>query len=178
MAARKLELKRRYDEIASFYDRRYEGIQRFKYGVVIKNLPPVTGRILDLGCGTGMLLAELSAQGRFLVGVDVSLKMLRVARGRAKGAALVQADADFLPFADGSFEAVVSVTLLQNMPDPAGTVREVARVLKPGGVAILTSLKHKHSKGELERWVREAGMEPVVSGEMKGGEDIYCVARA
>jgi len=141
-------------------------------------LPGGAERILDLGCGTGMFVDELSARARFLVGVDVSLEMLNVARGRARKVALVQADADALPFTDGSFDAVVSVTLLQNMPDPSATVREVARVLKPGGVAILTSLKRKHSRWELEKWVKEAGMELVVSGEIGGSEDVYCVAKA
>jgi len=178
MIARKLELRRRYDDTAGFYDRRYKGIQRAKYSIVMKNLPDGSKRILDLGCGTGMFLKELSTRAKFVVSVDTSLEMLKVAKGRAREVALVQADADALPFADRSFDAVVSVTLLQNMPDPAVTVREVARVLRPRGVAILTVLKRKYSREELERWVKQAGVKLVGSGEIEGSEDVFCVARA
>ena len=177
MATRKLELRRRYDQTAGIYDRRYAEIQRVKYQVIVKNLPKKTRRILDLGCGTGMFFDELSRHAELLVGVDASLEMLRVANVRRGEAALALADADQLPFADGSFDAVASVTLLQNMPDPAATVREVARVLRPGGHAILTILKRKRSRGELEGWVRQAGMNPISSGEIEGSEDVFCVAR-
>jgi ubiquinone/menaquinone biosynthesis C-methylase UbiE len=177
MVTRKLELRRRYDKTASFYDRRYGGIQRAKYRTVMKNLPDGRKRILDLGCGTGMFMEELSTRAKFVVGVDTSLEMLKVAKGRSKEVALVQADADSLPFADGSFDAVVSVTLLQNMPDPAATVREIARVLKLGGVAVLTVLKRKYNQVELESWAKQADMELVDSGEIEGSEDVFCVAR-
>jgi ubiquinone/menaquinone biosynthesis C-methylase UbiE len=177
MVERKLELRRRYDETADLYDRRYEEIQRVKYAAVMKNLPDGKKRLLDLGCGTGMFLQELSGRAKFVVGVDVSPEMLRMANVRHGRAALVQADADALPFADGSFDAVVSVTLLQNMPDPAATVREVARVLRPGGVAILTVLKRRYLREELEKWVEQAGMRLVGSGEIEGSEDVFCVAR-
>ena len=175
MAARKLELKRRYGETAFMYERRYEQIQREKYEIVTKNLPRVS-KVLDLGCGTGMLLSELARRSEFVVGIDSSSEMLELARKRRDSTALVLADADYLPFANRSFDAVVSVTLLQNMPNPKATIREVARVAKPGGIVIMTTLKHKHSLGELERWVRAAGFKLLDSGEI-GREDVFCIAR-
>lgn len=175
MAARKLELKRRYGETAPVYERRYEQIQREKYEIVTENLSRA-GKVLDLGCGTGMLLSELARRSGFAVGIDSSLEMLELARKRRGNAALVLADADHLPFADRSFDAVVSVTLLQNMPNPAATVKEVARVTKPEGVLIITTLKHKHSLRELEHWIRAAGFKPLSLGEA-GREDVFCVAR-
>jgi ubiquinone/menaquinone biosynthesis C-methylase UbiE len=178
MVTRKLELRRRYDETAGFYDRRYEEIQRAKYRDVMKNLPDWSKRILDLGCGTGMFLNELSNRAKFVVGADASLEMLKLAKGRVREARLVQADADSLPFADGSFDAIVSVTLLQNMPDPEATVREVARVIKLGGAAVLTVLKRRYSREELEEWVKHAGMKLIGSGEIEGSEDVFCVAMA
>jgi ubiquinone/menaquinone biosynthesis C-methylase UbiE len=178
MVTRKLELRRRYDETAGFYDRRYKEIQCAKYRTIMKNLPDGRKRILDLGCGTGMFLNELSTRAKFVVGVDASLEMLKLARGRVRKARLVQADADSLPFADRSFDFVVSITLLQNMPDPAATVREVARILRPSGVAVLTVLKRKYSREELEKWVKHAGMKLVGSGEIEGSEDVFCIARA
>jgi ubiquinone/menaquinone biosynthesis C-methylase UbiE len=157
------------------YERRYEQIQRGKYEIVTENLPRVR-KVLDLGCGTGMLLSLLARRSEFVVGVDSSPEMLELARKRRGSAALVLADADHLPFADRSFDAVISVTLLQNMPDPAATVREVARVAKPEGILILTTLKRKHSLGELEGWVRAAGFKPLSSGEVSG-EDVFCIAK-
>lgn len=177
MATRKLELRQLYDKTAQSYDRRYEEIQRTKYRLIMENIPDDIKRVLDLGCGTGIFLGELASRCRFTVGVDLSLGMLRVANVRRKKAALVLADADHLPFADGRFDAVVSVTLLQNMPNPAETVKETARVLREGGVAFFTVLKRKHSRAELEEWVRLAGMRLTASGEIERSEDVFCVAR-
>ena len=177
MVNKKSKLKRRYDATASIYDMRYEEIQRKKYEFVTKHLPPRAGRVLDLGCGTGMFLEELSKRCELVVGVDASVKMLKVAQKRAKGVALVLADADSLPFADCSFDVVVSVTLLQNMPDPAATMRETARVLKRGGTAVVTSLKRKHHPKQLSTWASDAGLKPVFVSEIKDSEDIICVAR-
>jgi len=176
MSIRKRELKRRYDLTAYMYDRRYEEIQREKYEAVLTNVARVD-RILDLGCGTGMLLGPLGERARLVVGVDMSAEMLRTAKKRATGALLVLADADHLPFADGSFDTVVSVTLLQNMPDPSKTMREAARVLRSNGKVIVTSLKHKHSQGQLAAWATAAELEPLKVGEIPGSEDVICVAR-
>ena len=174
MAARKLELRRRYDETAKLYDERYAEIQKEKYELVVNQLRE-GGKILDLGCGTGMFLPELLKRGELVVGVDVSPEMLKIAQRRGEGANLILADADHLPFTDGCFDAVVSVTLLQNMPDPAATTKEIARVTKSGGKVILTTLKRKHAPEELRGWVRSAGLRPLETLEMRG-EDVLCVA--
>jgi ubiquinone/menaquinone biosynthesis C-methylase UbiE len=176
MRGRKLELQRLYDETASFYDGRYTEIQRVKHEAVLKHLPRRVGRVLDLGCGTGLLLGELRRRGRFVIGVDSSGKMLSIARTRG-GPPLVRADADHLPFRDRTFDCVVSVTLLQNMPEPARTVVEATRVLKKSGIGIFTSLKRKHSVEELVGWVERAGLRVEESGEIEGSEDVYCVGR-
>lgn len=176
MSTRKRELKRRYDLTAYMYDRRYRKIQREKYETVLANVTRVD-RILDLGCGTGMLLSPLERRAKFVVGVDMSAEMLRTAKKRATGTPLVLADADHLPFADGSFDIAVSVTLLQNMPDPGKTVCELARVLRSDGKAIITSLKHKHSPEQLAAWATAANLEPLKVGEISGSEDVICVAR-
>jgi len=176
MAERKLDIRRRYDSTAKIYDERYTRIQREKYEVVKKYLPKHIARILDLGCGTGMFLGELARWGKLVVGIDSSAKMLGIARKRAGGVSLVCADADHLPFKDRSFDVVVSVTLLQNVPEPVTTMKEITRVLKPKGVAIVTSLKRKHSPEKLADWASSAGLKPIIAEEISDSEDVICVA--
>jgi demethylmenaquinone methyltransferase/2-methoxy-6-polyprenyl-1,4-benzoquinol methylase len=174
MVARKLELQRRYDLTAHMYDQRYEEIQRRKYAAVLASIPRAR-RILDLGCGTGILLKMLSKRCEVVVGVDASAGMLKLARRHAT--TLVQADADHLPFADGAFDAAVSVTLLQNMPDPSATMRELARVVSSGGIIAVTTLKHKHRPEQLTEWVTAARLKLLSVGEIPGSEDLICIAR-
>lgn len=99
------------------------------------------GRALDVCCGTGMLCEELAkavggAGG--VVGLDFSEKMLAVARERfARGAprpvTLVQGTAMALPFPADSFDGVTVGWGLRNVPDMEGAIREMARVVRPGG---------------------------------------------
>jgi SAM-dependent methyltransferase len=106
----------------------------------LPRLPSGAKRILDLGCGTAALAPDLIDSGRTYTGADRDGSMLAWARQRLKGlsSALVRADATRLPFATGSFDAVTSLGLFEYLPEPAEVLREVRRVLKPGGVIVLT----------------------------------------
>lgn len=174
MLARKIELRRLYDETAGAYDKRYEEIQGKKYQLVLGSVSK-SDKILDLGCGTGMLLGELAKRCRLAVGVDSSQGMLGVAKRRGSDFFLVCADADHLPFHTSCFDTVVSVTLLQNMPAPPTTLKEIARVLRSGGRMVVTALKHKCDRSKLEEWVRSAGLKLLKSGEIEDSEDVFCV---
>jgi demethylmenaquinone methyltransferase / 2-methoxy-6-polyprenyl-1,4-benzoquinol methylase len=93
-------------------------------------------RILDVATGTGMVAFALAARapGCEVVGVDQSPAMLGVAQARANGrVSFVQAQAEHLPFADNEFDALSFTYLLRYVDDPAATLRELARVVKPGG---------------------------------------------
>lgn len=93
--------------------------------------------VLDLGCADGALLELLAGQGaEVLAGVDLSGAELELARGRPAlaRAELHQGRAQQLPFADGTFDAVVSHMALMLMADVDRVAREAARVLRPGGV--------------------------------------------
>lgn len=177
MKDRKLELRKSYDETAGTYDSRYEDTQRKKYAAVLKNIPEKIGRVLDVGCGTGLLLGELCERAGQVVGIDASERMLDVAKSRCAGAELVIADADSLPFRSGSFDCVVSVTMIQNMPDPGKTIEEISRVLGPEGLAFLTTLKNKHTAAQLEDWARRSGLGVKICGKIEMGEDVFCVCR-
>ena len=93
-------------------------------------------RVLDVACGTGVLARLALAQvgpGGSVAGLDVNEGMLRVARRAAPGIEWKQGRAEALPFADGEFDAVVCQFGLMFFEDRAAAVREMVRVLRPGG---------------------------------------------
>ncbi len=98
-------------------------------------------RLLDIGAGTGDLAREALRQqpAARVVAADFTLPMMRVGRQRAGHAALtwLAADALRLPFADGTFDAVVSGFLLRNVADVLQALREQHRVLRPGGRVVI-----------------------------------------
>jgi len=94
-----------------------------------------TERVLDVATGTGMVAQALRARfGCSVVGLDQSPDMLRVARTRdGVFETIVEARAERLPFADAAFDHLTFTYLLRYVDDPAATMRELARVVKPGG---------------------------------------------
>jgi len=97
-----------------------------------------TRRVLDAGCGGGRLTVALARAGAEVTGVDTSVERLEQARRRAcdAGVGLRLVEADFnaaLPFSDASFDAVSSRLALMAADDPVATLRELRRVLEPGG---------------------------------------------
>lgn len=94
--------------------------------------------ILDIGCGTGNLLVTAAKMfpGARLVGVDPSTALLNKARARfeGSGAELIEGTAERLPFTDGSFDVCLSLLVLQEFADRAGTLHQMRRVTRPGGV--------------------------------------------
>ena len=93
-------------------------------------------RVLDVACGTGVLTSEASARAGAageIVGLDVNPGMLTVARERAPAIAWREGAAESLPFPDGAFDAVVSQFGLMFFQDRRAAIREMRRVLRPGG---------------------------------------------
>ena len=92
-------------------------------------------RVLDVATGTGLVARELvRAHACAVVGVDQSPEMLAEARRRTEGRIeFLEASADELPFADREFHALTFTYLLRYVEDPASTLRELARVVRPGG---------------------------------------------
>ena len=104
-------------------------------------VPPVAGlRVLDVGCGTGRTTAWLAGAGAEVAGFDASPEMLRQARERVPSAALEVADlADPLPFGDGSFDLAVASLVMHYVRDWVAPLRELRRVLTPGGAFVLST---------------------------------------
>lgn len=106
-------------------------------------------RILDLGCGTGIVarvLRERLGGAARITGVDASPAMLAMARTLAPELAWHEADATNLPFADASFELVVAQQMLQFVPDCAAALREIRRVLVPGGRLVAATWRPRHEQ--------------------------------
>ncbi len=101
--------------------------------------------VLDVGTGTGRLPLALFAQPGFrgqAIGIDASRRMLAIAADKLRGDAhrllLVWRDAARLPFADGTFDAVSCLEMVEFTPDPGAQLAEVIRVLRPGGILLTT----------------------------------------
>ncbi|MDE3241328.1 MAG: methyltransferase domain-containing protein [Nitrospirota bacterium] len=135
---REIELHKR---LASHYEDRYRDAfsqvfqQEWNRALLAINRRPVD-RVLELGCGSGILLKELKARSRFVVGFDVSPDMMR--RARPLGAPLVTGNGSVLPFRDASFDLVSCRGVLHHLPDVPAALREIHRVLRPGGELILS----------------------------------------
>jgi SAM-dependent methyltransferase len=104
-------------------------------------LPPVAGlRVLDAGCGGGRTSAWLAEQGAEVVGIDVSPELLRLARERVPSGSFSLGDlAEPLPFEDGSFDLVVASLVMHYLRDWVPPLRELRRVLRAGGVVVLST---------------------------------------
>ncbi|RLI01858.1 hypothetical protein DRO31_05490 [Candidatus Bathyarchaeota archaeon] len=139
-------IKSRYDDLGgSDYDMRYTEEQLAKYELIMDELPEAN-LMLDNGCGTGLLFRFIESS---LVGLDLSSELLRTARERVNDVQyLVQGDSEYLPFRDDVFDAVVSVTVVQNLMKPERLPIESARVSKPGSNVIISSLKRVYEKVE------------------------------
>ncbi len=92
-------------------------------------------RCLDLGAGTGVSTAELAGSGADVIGLDISLGMLKAHADRE--VPLVAGDALRLPFADDTFNAVTGSFFIRNVADPDACLTEILRVLQPGGRLVI-----------------------------------------
>ncbi len=137
--------RRHFDEQAAVYDQR-DTIYYSKEGKIrcrdiaarIREIP--YDALLDVGCGTGFLIDLLTKQrpARYM-GVDLSSEMIRVAKGKqVTGAEFVVASADKLPCQDQSFDIVTCSQSFHHYPYPEKAMAEAYRVLKPGGLYILS----------------------------------------
>ena len=123
---------------------------------LVSRVPPGS-RVLDVATGTGAVARELLARGCTVIGLDQSPGMLAEARRALDGRAeLVEGSAEALPFPDASFDALTVTYLLRYVDDPGATLRELTRVVRPGGV--LASLEFGLPRGlarpAWELWTR------------------------
>ncbi|NOX37867.1 MAG: class I SAM-dependent methyltransferase [Calditrichaeota bacterium] len=131
---------------------------------------------VDMGAGTGFLTEALLAKGVRVIALDASRNMLRVLLqklGRHPNLWCQQVDGDWLPLASHCVQAVLANMFLHHVESPAGTIRELARVLRPGGRLVITDLdRHEYrflleehhdrwpgfERRDIHQWMIQAGL--------------------
>jgi SAM-dependent methyltransferase len=141
-----------YDRWAATYDATPNPLVALDRRVTLPLLAPrQRERVLDAGCGTGAHLLRLGAAGARPVGLDFSLGMLRQARQRAPGAALVQADLNRdLPVAPGAFDAVLSCLVSEHLTDLRRFFAEAFAALRRGGRLVFSAFHPELARAGVE----------------------------
>jgi ubiquinone/menaquinone biosynthesis C-methylase UbiE len=109
----------------------------------IEQLSPARRRVLEIGCGAGLLTVALAQRGALVTATDVVAPMIGLTRDRARDSgvadqvATTMADAHALPFRDAEFDLAVALGVMPWVTSPAAVVAEVVRVLKPGGCVVV-----------------------------------------
>lgn len=141
-ASKERYVRRLFDTIADRYDLitvllSFGRDAAWKKRLVRMVQAPAGARALDLACGTGDISYELGREGARVIGLDVTERMIRLAREKDDGRArvdFVAADMMKLPFADASFDVVTTGYGIRNVPELEPALAEISRVLRPGGL--------------------------------------------
>jgi SAM-dependent methyltransferase len=127
-----------YEKVSFGPGSQYWWSNRF-YARLVRRYGPPSGRLLEVGCGLGHLLANLAPRYE-TYGIDVNDWALEQAAANAPAARLRLGTAeDLSPFSDGFFQAVVAKHVVEHLPRPEEAAAEFARVLAPGGLAIVST---------------------------------------
>jgi ubiquinone/menaquinone biosynthesis C-methylase UbiE len=165
-----------YDEIAAHFSKTRE--YAWPEVEAFLDAQPPAGRGVDIGCGNGRHLEQLSRKTTAAVGVDISHNLLREAqtrRGRENWTgALIQGDATTLPLTSNAVDIAVYVATIHHLPDrPARreSLAELARVLRDGGQALVSAWSTTHDRFD-ERAEADVGFDTTVDWTLPGGETV------
>ena len=180
--ARNQHARQLFDGIARNYDLPARLLSFFQYETwrrhLVRRLDPAPGHlVMDLCTGTaGVAVEMVKSAGCRVVGIDLSSGMLQHARSKINAAAmqddirLARARAESLPFVDGRFDAVCFTFLLRYVDDPETTIREIVRVLRPGGRLVSLEFGIPESRALRALWhVYARGVLPMATAPMSKG---------
>ena len=133
-----------YNLAAADYDKKEKYLNSFEKDKLIPLLGDVRGKtILDVGAGTGRASVILAKMGAAVTALDVSEQMLKELKKKNPKVQTVIGDAESLPFPDKSFDAVVAAFLIVHLKDPTRFFDEAYRVLKDGGMLVVSNINQK-----------------------------------
>jgi ubiquinone/menaquinone biosynthesis C-methylase UbiE len=163
----KKRVKSGYDQLGGdLYNLRYREEQEVKYEIIFSLIHvELDDLILDDGCGSGMIMDRLVGS---TVGFDLSAELLATARTKLKPFHyLVQGDAEVLPFREEIFDKIISVTLIQNTPNPAEVFSEIKRVIKFRGCFVISALKKAFTFERFQKFLEDTNFSSLrfLSGE-------------
>lgn len=141
----------------------HDSYERYHRALFFRLLPPPGRCTVDVGCGEGRVARDLAALGHRIIGVDRSPTLVAAAQAAAPAMDIRCADAAALPLADASADLVVAFMSLHDMDDMDGAVREIARVLAPGGRLCAAVVHPLNSAGKFERVAADARF--VIAGD-------------
>lgn len=165
----RLDNRTYYDDFSGWYEReRHLPYHRMLDDLEVDLVERYgTGRdVLEVGCGTGLILDRAARFARSACGIDLSGGMLR--RAAERGLAVAQASATDLPIATASVDVAYSFKVLAHIPDIAGVMREMARVVRPGGW-VLAEFYNARSLRRLVKAIKP----PTAVSEKTNDEHVY-----
>jgi len=161
---KKIDTEKYYDEFSKIYEnKRKKGYHKmlddFELAILSEFLNK-TDKVLEIGCGTGLILKETDKLVSRAVGIDISSKMLEKAKQR--GLEVYKAEASLLPFNDNYFDVVYSFKVLSHIEAIEKTIHEINRVLKPGGIAVLEF----YNRNSMRTFLKKVKPGNVISGNI------------
>lgn len=164
------EVARYFGGLAEQWNDRYRNDPSFaerlgRFGAAIADLPPGSD-VLDFGCGTGDIARHLLAHGYHVTGLDRSEEMIAICKERHAGSGLCftcHADPGSLPFPSASFDVVIASSVLEYVRELDPLLREIRRILRPGGRLVFTVPDIRHPIRRREAWLRRLVKMPGLS---------------
>ncbi len=140
---------------------------------------PADGKVLEIAPGPGYFCIELAKLGDYqITGLDISKSFVEIARRNAAEARLKidfrQGNASAMPFADNTFDFTFCQAAFKNFSEPVKAIAEMYRVLRPGGLSVISDLRRDASAEEIEREIQGMGIGPLINSWCDGRSRICC----
>jgi len=156
-------------------------VKRVEWELILDLLRPGPAEfLLDAGCGTGIFTMDMLSCGARVVGLDLSLSMIRRARQKARNSRLqiISADLLNLPFPENTFYKAVSITALEFIPDARKALKELFRVTRKGGTVVVATLNSRSPWAEPRREEGRKGHPLFSKAVFRSPEELAALAPA